>query len=864
VAPLQENEPVSDTQHSHGDQPVKDNLTVAEATARAERISNVRYALDLDITARAETYRGLLTAEFDAKKSGPPLFVDFTGKSIVELVLNGERIASPEWNRHRIALPESKIHAKNKLEIRYENAYSHTGSGFHQFKDPEDGKEYLFSDFEPFNAHQLFPCFDQPDLKATYAVSVTAPESWVVVSNGRELENAPVGGGRSKRVFERTKPFSTYLMAVIAGEYAVYKDRHGDMPLRILCRQALTKHIDPDEIFTVTKQGFDFYDAYFDFPYPFEKYDQAFVPEFNAGAMENVAAVTHGEHMIFRGQVSETQRLGRAETVLHELAHMWFGNLVTMKWWRDLWLNESFATYISYVCMVNATRFQNAWESFHSKIKAWAMRQDELVTTHPIAGEVPDTDATFLNFDGITYGKGASVLKQLTAYIGETAFRDGLRRYFKKHAWGNSTLEDFLAALGEGSGKDLHAWSKAWIETSGLGSLSVDLDGGRETISRIEVVQEPAPGSTTLRPHLTEVALFGEQGERAQPFARAQVLVEGARTRVPALEGKPLPRFVAVNWGDHAYAKTVIDPHSLGYVREHLERIQEPLVKVTLWGTLWQMVRDQKLAPSGWCELVAGKAQHETSPETVETLLANSGVALARYLVGPREREARRRLVARAWSRLPETRGDLQLVWLRGVIQLAMEPEDLDRLVRLMDGAEKIPGVDIDQNMRWSLIAKLVAFARPGGEDRLAAEKTRDPSDKGKKSAFQAEASRPKSDEKARHWKLFSEPNDLSSDFLKNGMSRFHWVHQKDLLDPYVQRFFDEAPRIYDTRNHEYAKAFVLLLYPSYRAEREVLARGERLLERVTVPGLRRLLLEANDELLRSIRCREFEESKKA
>ncbi|MEZ0231111.1 MAG: aminopeptidase N, partial [Planctomycetota bacterium] len=856
---------MSDT-HNHV---IRDNLTESEAAARARRVLNVRYALHLSLQPKAETYQGELACEFDLAEKGAPIFLDFTGQTIRSLLVNGKSVATPDWNKHRLVLPEALLKEdENRVVIAYENLYSHTGSGFHQFQDPEDGREYIFSDFEPFNAHQLFPCFDQPDLKATYEVAVTAPEHWTIVSNGREVTTTPQMDGRTRRHFERTARFSTYLMAVIAGDFAVYTDTYSPkgrepIPLRILCRKALAKHIDPEEVFTVTKQGFAFYESLFDSPYPFVKYDQAFVPEFNAGAMENTAAVTHGEHMIFRGQVSETQRLNRAETVLHELAHMWFGDLVTMQWWKDLWLNESFATFISYLCLVRATRFKNAWETFHTKIKAWAMRQDELVTTHPIAGDVPDTDATFLNFDGITYGKGASVLKQLLAYIGEDGFRDGLRLYFQKFAYTNATLDDFLACLEEGSHKSLKEWSRLWIETSGLGSLGASLETSGGRIKSFAVVQEPASINTTLRPHQVEVALFRETATgRAIPMESASVLVSGARTRVAELEDKPVPVFVAVNHGDHAYAKVVLDALSLDYVKKNFERIDEPLVKATLWGSLWQMVRDRKMSAADYVKLVADKAHFEPSSEIVETLLGNAMTALVRYIgVGEkREKEARAQLIARSWTRLGETSAtkDLQLTWLRATISLANAPADLDRLVALMDGAEKISGVEIDQDMRWSLIAKLIAFERPGGEARLEKERARDPSDKGKKSAFQCEASRPSPDEKARLWAQFIEgPTEkTSSDFLKNGMGRFHWAHQAKLLDPWVDKFFTEVTRVFEVKSPEYSKAFCLLLYPTYRAEQPVLDRSERLLEKTTNPTLKRMLREANDELLRSLRCR--------
>lgn len=854
---------------SHDHAAVRDNLTESEAASRGKRVSNVRYTLHLSLQPHAETYQGELAAEFDLVAKGEPVFLDMTGKEIRSLLVNGKSVAKPAWNGHRLELPEQLLREENRVVVAYENAYSHTGSGFHQFKDPEDGREYIFSDFEPFNAHQLFPCFDQPDLKASYDVSVTGPEGWVVVANGAEIESKKQPDGRVRHRFEKTARFSTYIMAVIAGEFAVYEDvyapKKGEkIPLRVLCRRSLTKHIDPEEIFTVTKQGFAFYEELFDYPYPFVKYDQAFVPEFNAGAMENTAAVTHGEHMIFRGQVSETQRLSRADTILHELAHMWFGDLVTMKWWRDLWLNESFATFISYLCLAEATRFSSAWEAFHTKIKAWAMRQDELVTTHPIAGDVPDTDATFLNFDGITYGKGASVLKQLLAYLGRDAFRDGLRLYFKKHAYSNATLEDFLGSLEEASRKKLKEWSRLWLETSGLGSLGAKLEVADGKVRSFALEQEPASVNAILRPHQVQVALFREDEKgRAVPREVVSVLAREARTPVKELEGKAAPVFVAVNHGDHAYAKVVLDPLSLDYVKKHLERIDEPLVKATLWGSLWQMVRDRKMPAADFVRLVADKAQHETSPEIVETLLGQAQTALVRFLgVGtPREKEARERLIARAWSRLAEIgkKGDLQLAWLRATIALAAQPADLDRLVRLMDEKEKVPGVEIDQDMRWSLIAKLVAYSRPEAEERLAKERAKDPSDKGTKSAFGAEASRPTAAEKARHWQMFLDgPSEkVSSDFLKNGMGRFHWAHQAALLDAWVERFFSDVTGIFEKTTPEYAKAFCLLLYPSYRAERPVLAKAEALLDRTTNPTLKRMIREANDELLRAIRCRE-------
>ena len=359
------------------------------------------------------------------------------------------------------ALAADALDAHNAVRVVYEHDYDHTGDGLHQFIDPEDGSEYLYTNLEPYSAHRLFPCFDQPDLKATYALTVDAPAEWELVANSEEAEREQLGDGWLRRRFATTEPFSSYLFALIAGPYHVVRDEHRGVPLGFFCRRSLVEHLDEDELFEVTKQGLDFYADFFDYAYPFGKYDQIFVPEFNAGAMENVGAVTHSERMVFRDPPTENQRLGRAEVLLHEMAHMWFGNLVTMRWWNDLWLNESFATYMAYLSMVEATRFSSAWQAFNSGMKAWAYRQDQLVTTHPIAGQVRDTDETFLNFDGITYGKGASVLKQLVAAVGVDGFREGMRVYFRRHAFGNTTLAEFLDAIGEGAGRDLHGWGRA-------------------------------------------------------------------------------------------------------------------------------------------------------------------------------------------------------------------------------------------------------------------------------------------------------------------------------------------------------------------------------------------------------------------
>ncbi|MFQ5381701.1 MAG: M1 family aminopeptidase, partial [Dehalococcoidia bacterium] len=425
--------------------PPRDVLTRDEAEARAARVSNCSYEIDLDLTEGASSYRGDVTVAFDFTGTGD-IFLDFRGRSIDLLEVNGTKVR-PDWDGVRLQLPASTLSSHNSVHVRYENDYDHQGDGFHQFRDPEDGAEYLYTNFEPYHSHRLFPQFDQPDIKARYSLTVTAPGGWEVVANAPSETVRDEPDGRRCHVFARTEAFSTYLFAIVAGPYHVFRNQAGEIPLGLFCRKSLVPYFDHEEIFMVTKQGLAFFAEFFGQPYPFGKYDQCFVPEFNAGAMENVGCVTFNEMMVHREPPTENQRRRRAEVILHEMAHMWFGDLVTMRWWNDLWLNESFATYMAYLSMDRATRFDTGWLDFNASEKAWGYRQDELVTTHPIAGEVADTDQTFLNFDGITYAKGASVIKQLVASIGIDGFREGMRHYFREHAWSNTTLRQFLAAL---------------------------------------------------------------------------------------------------------------------------------------------------------------------------------------------------------------------------------------------------------------------------------------------------------------------------------------------------------------------------------------------------------------------------------
>ena len=836
----------------------RDILTQREAEARAARVSNCRYELAFDLEAGAPVYRGALTLTFD-QRGADDLMLNFRGKRIDRLELNGEAVAF-DWTGRRLTLPGAALAPSNALRVEYENEYDHGGDGFHQFIDPEDGEEYLYTNFEPFDAHRLFPCFDQPDIKARYALTVTAPAEWTLTANAPEASAETLADGRVRRRYGETPPFSTYLFALVAGPYHVAREEHAGVPLGLLCRRSLARHLDTDELFAITRQGLDFFGEFFDYPYAFGKYDQLFVPEFNHGAMENVGAVTFNESMVYRDPPTENQRRRRAEVILHEMAHMWFGDLVTMRWWNDLWLNESFATYMSYLAMEGATRFRSGWQDFNNGIKNWAYRQDQLATTHPIAGVVRDTDETFLNFDGITYGKGASVLKQLAAAIGIDGFREGMRRYFRTHEYGNATLRDFLGALEAGSGRELGEWSRLWLETASLNTIAAEWESDGERLTRLALAQSAPADYPTLRPHHLEVGLLTEDGGGASVEAVPAVL-EGERAEVEAARGRPRPALVYPNFNDHAYAKIALDDESVAWVRERIERVDDDLLRQQLWSTLWSMVRDRQLKSTDFLAIARAKIGFERNIELIDSVLGHAAAAQHRYAPADRRDAEARLLFATAREGLlaaPDQ--DTRIIWARALTGFAAHADDLAFAGRLADGEEQVSGFELDQDMRWGVAARHTAFAVPGAEARVAAEAGRDPSDRGQRARLRCQTAAPDAAVKAAAWERFTGEGHGSRYLDQAAMSGFNWTHQAELLAPYVDAFFAEVPRVFAERDREFATAFYGGLFPAYRVERDTLTRARALLE-ATPEGqavLRRMLRESIDDLERAIACREY------
>jgi len=843
--------------------PARDALTREEAAARVARVGPIAYDIALDLSAAQTTYRGQVSLTFPVRGT-EDLFLDFRGGAIERLEVNGTPVDQPDRPASRIILPGRLLAPETSVRAVYENEYDRNGDGFHRFVDPVDGEVYVYSNFEPFEAHRLFPCFDQPDLKGTLAIRATVPAGWAVISNNpvEAVDEAP--DGRRTHRFTTTPPISTYLAAVIAGPYVGVHAEHRGVPLGVWSRRSLASFVDADEMFEITGQGLDFYADLFARPYPFAKYDQLFVPEFNAGAMENAGAVTIAEQHVYRDPPTETQRLGRAETVLHELAHMWFGDLVTMRWWDDLWLNESFATYVSNLALSEATRFHGAWRAFHADLKRWGYQADDRSTTHPISGVVVDTDATFYNFDGITYGKGAAVLKQLVAWVGREAFAAGLRVYFDRHAWANASLADFLAALQEGSGRDLGDWARRWVETASLNTLAARWTAPDGRIDRLQLTQDAPDSHPTLRPHALEIALV-----RAAPGGGTAVdvvaaRIDGAETWVQAAAGFPAPALVFPNHGDHAYAKVILDVASRESLPDLLPRLEDPLLRQLLWGSLWQMVRDGQHPSTAFLELVRDVLPSETDDQILEAELDAARGAITRYVPEERRVAAARSFVATALGalhRLPP--GDLRRLWLRAAISALAHAADAALLAGLLDGALELPEVVVDQEMRWGLVTAASSFGLAGAAERIADELVRDRTDRGERFALTAAVAAPDAAAKAEAWARIHADGYGSFHRTRAAMAGFNHAHQATLLAPYVATFFEVLPDVVAGHEHVFSNAYVGRLFPAYRVEAEIVARSRALAaaEGDRLPALRRLLLEAADDLERAVTCRAVAEA---
>lgn len=879
-------------QNVHEPRAAKSGLTGVEGRRRADIISHVQYLLSFDLEAFVPDYHGAVKIKFDYQQSAEclaelPLTVDFAGGTIQSLSVNGQ-VCDPErqYNGFFVAISQQQLKTgANEIAIAFAHPHSKTGTGFYRFKDAEDGLEYLFTDFEPFNANTLFPCLDQPDLKASYTLEVKAPDSWVVVSSQSEVEVVASSGGRKLWKFPPTKPFSTYLFSLHAGPYKIWSDNSTPgIPFRLMARQSMARYVDHESWFTITRQGMKFFQEYFDFEYPFHKYDQLVVPDFNAGAMENVAAVTFSERFIQRGQSTDADREDRASVILHEMAHMWFGNLVTMRWWSDLWLNESFATFMAALAAAEATEFSWVWQSFNLGMKQWAYFEDQLVTTHPIAVDeigVPNTDQAFANFDGITYGKGASVLKSLEFYLGATVFRDGMRAYFKKHAFGNAELKDFIDALASAAKQDLSHWTEEWLRKPGLNTIEVVLSPNGNRLGNLELRQTAPVDHPTLRTHRTKVGLFDEDSAGKLTLRKAYPVTYQSRSTIfseTANEG--LPALIYPNHDDMDFCKVKLDSRSLKTLESKLSSVDDPLLRTMLWQSLWEMVRDVEIDLQTYVRLlkqnIAGEGNALLLSGVLNTVTGGSRgrSCLLGYLAEDESKDPwsveRRRtkleLEQFFWSHGEKARpgSDHQKFWFDALVSSIHSKDSVKKITALLMGRLKIDGFELDQDRRWNVIIQLCSQGVDGAKELLAAEKLRDPSRSGELLAIEAEVSMPDLRIKQQWFdRIVAREGSLSLAQLRSAMSRFFPFDQEGMRQKFAAQFFEHLLILDKIKDKEFLLAYCFHLVP-IKGERESVAALADFIEKhpeITAVSQKRLRI-AHQEGERTARIRALARSR--
>ncbi len=844
------------------------NLTRDEAARRAELLRVERYDVQLDLTTGPETFRTVTTVTFDCSEPGVTTFIDFIGQSVEQVTLNGEQLDPAEaFADSRIALPG--LRATNELTIDATGRYTNTGEGLHRFVDPVDNEVYLYSQFEVPDSRRMFAVFEQPDLKASFRFTVTAPAHWKLISNSPTPVPTPAGIAdhveKSTWAFEPTPRISSYITALIAGPYDEVRDevqtRGGVVPLGVFCRKSLTQYLDAGNIFDCTKRGFAFFEKEFDQPYPFAKYDQVFTPEYNMGAMENAGAVTFTEVYVFRSKVSESKVERRALTILHELAHMWFGNLVTMKWWDDLWLNESFAEWASTTCQAEATRWTDAWTTFGTAEKSWAYAQDQLSSTHPIAADMRHLEDVEVNFDGITYAKGASVLKQLVAYVGREPFVRALREYFRKHAWGNTTLGDLLGELEQASGRDLGAWAKLWLETAGVNTLRPEFELADDGTYRSFAVRQAATDEhPTLRPHRLGIGLYASGEDRLEQVAYHEVDIDAELTEVPGLVGVAQPDLLLLNDNDLAYAKIRLDERSLRTALSLPRGFVSSLPRSLVLGATWDMVRDAEMPATDFVRFVLATLPGERDSTLLRVLIGQLQTSVTLY-VAPEHRPAMQRLLATSLRELGEQAepgSDAQFQLVEAWANSAVDPTDTDRLRALLDGTEEVRGLTVDTDLRWTLLRALAALGA-ADEEQIDAELRRDPTATGQERAAQALAARPTAEAKADAWAKAVERTDLPNQMVEAISAGFRRAADPALLEPYVERYHAMLVDAWAARSVAMGERVVGGFYPFTLANEALKEASDAWLAAHpdSPAGLVRTVAENRDTIARALRAQE-------
>ncbi|NQX10094.1 aminopeptidase N [Microbacteriaceae bacterium VKM Ac-2855] len=827
-----------------------DNLTRVEAQERAAVVAVDSYEIDLDLTQGAETFRSVTTVRFTAT-AGSSTFIDAITKTVHSVTLNDVAL-DPAAVSDGVRIQLDGLAATNVLVVESDALYTNTGEGLHRFVDPVDGEVYVYTQFEVPDSRRVFAVFEQPDLKATFRFTVTAPDHWAVVSNQKTPEPVAAAGSKATWSFEPTPRISSYITALIAGPYLSETDSlvssdGRTIELGVFARASLAQFLDADYVFEKTKQGFAFYEEKFGVAYPFEKYDQLFVPEFNAGAMENAGAVTFTETYVFRSKVTDAIKERRVVTILHELAHMWFGDLVTMKWWNDLWLNESFAEYASTLATAEATEWTEAWTTFAAMEKSWAYRQDQLPSTHPIVATINDLEDVQVNFDGITYAKGASVLKQLVAWVGEKEFLAGVHEYFVKNAYGNTELRDLLVELEATSGRDLTEWSALWLETAGVNTLrpeiTVDESG---VISSFAVLQSAAADFPTIRPHRLAIGFYDVVDGRLVRVKRLELDVSGERTEVGELIGEARPALVLLNDDDLAYAKVRLDDASLSVAIESLASIESPLARSIVWGSVWDATRDAESRPRDFVRLVLGNIATETESTTLRTVLNQLVLTASQYVAPEARAEVVEEVGDQLWTLAQQAAAgsDAQFQFVKFFASIASTDTHLDAIQALLDGDASLEGLDIDTDLGWELLIALVAGGRVGA-DAIDTALASDNTATGQQSAAHARAAIPTAEAKRAAWDSVTLDDSAPNTVVRATGIGFQRAADPRILDAMIPVYFDALRTLWDTKSYKIAEYLVVGFYPAPFADRAIVDATQQWLNaNPEIPALRRLVIE--------------------
>ncbi|MEY3722673.1 MAG: hypothetical protein RLZZ35_543 [Actinomycetota bacterium] len=824
------------------------NLSRAEAADRSAHLKIHRYDVTLDVTTGEETFYSKSKVTFACSKPGYSTFIDAVGKRLISATLNGKSIEASEFTGQSLFLKD--LQAENELVVEVEAIYSKTGEGLQRSVDPVDNEVYLYSQGETAFIRNMYPCFDQPDLKSTFDFTVIAPAHWEVISNN-PVKNKSDVDGKKKWEFTTTPIMSTYITAVVAGPYAHVHDEYNGkkkIPMGIYCRKSLFQHLDADEIFLVTKQGFEYFERVFGLAYAFDKYDQIAVVDFNWGAMENAGCVTFREELlVFRSKVTERMYNARANTILHEMAHMWFGNLVTMKWWDDLWLNESFAEWSSYLALVEATRFKNSWAGFNAERKNWAYRQDQLSSTHPIAADMVDIETVKANFDGITYAKGASVLHQLVAHVGRDNFIAGLQVYFAKHAYRNTTLKDLLDELEAKSGRSLDSWVATWLQTAGVNTLRPEVKLSGDTYESIAIKQEPPlipAGSTEKRPHRMAVGLYDLKGDVLSRRTSVELDVAGELTSVDKLKGEKVADLLLINDKDLSYAKIRFDQRSIETLKSHLGKLNDNLSRALCWSAAWDMLRDAEISSSDFIDIAIAGLPGEDDITTV-TALGNQLSSAIEVYAAPKNRDSLREKIATVMGDLLERAkpgSDFQLQFARFFASLAHTQAQGAKIRELLDG--KLNGLTIDADLRWHL---LICLVERGRDNTLTGQLARE----------RCLAAQPNLEAKEKAFKTATENFEISNWMRLSAIQGFARPLHRDFHAKFIDRYFGLILDIYNTKSYEDSSNIIDLLFPSYVVSNETLAKTDAWLTSTgkdAHPTLRRHVLEAKDSLVRALK----------